>query len=790
MAMDIADFTANANKAARHVERFNERLTTAARGLVALATTGTFAYLAKTTIAATARLDDLAESTSLAVETMSSLERTAFVGGRQMQDLVMPTATLARAMAEAAGGNQKFLMSFKALGFTQEQLKRSKFDDIYVEFAKKISNAENPTNALGHAIMLAGRHAHGAMPFWKDLAETGLEHALITAQQAAEAERLEKETRRAMLAFRDAKDEVVIGMIPALTSLAQQFNAARDAAEGAVGAVTNFFRISGKQAADPAAALAEVEARLAKLRADQAVLAGPSLGAKFNRMMAPEDLEILAHQIDFAEKQQRTLESLLKRQRARAASDSSSPFFEFGGGGMTQVPPPMDDAILKRQISAIQQMEEKKKSLFNLNEQEIALERIRAGTWRDFDSDAKVRLLNLALEIDLRKQLVDRIETEARNVEVLRQRFDDAGDAQRDYIMGTVAAVDQARFEVNLIGKVSAEVERLNALRAIDLDLLSRKRDMSARFGDDVAGAQAETRRLDAEAARRRDLLMPIIAGSQQQRRNDMILQSIDLIQHETVALTMSRREQQKVLAIRVIEAQQFGRVLSAQERSVMLTEEDIKARERLIAAIERQQQVERSWVTGAVTALQNYADEATNAARNVEMVFSNAFRGMEDLIVDMAMTGKASFKDFANSVIADIGRMVVRQKITGPAANVIGSVIGNMFGGGGGANFGSAGAGDVMAVTNVGTAAHGGRIRGPTLVGERGPEIFNPDAGGSITPNHMLDKIGGGDMNINITVQALDPRTAAQVIAANAQTIISVFRREANRRGSKTAFG
>ena len=53
----------------------------------------------------------------------------------------------------------------------------------------------------------------------------------------------------------------------------------------------------------------------------------------------------------------------------------------------------------------------------------------------------------------------------------------------------------------------------------------------------------------------------------------------------------------------------------------------------------------------------------------------------------------------------------------------------------------------------DIGMAANGGRIPGgrPTLVGERGPELFTPGVSGMITPNHAL----GGSTNIVVNVDA-----------------------------------
>ena len=54
---------------------------------------------------------------------------------------------------------------------------------------------------------------------------------------------------------------------------------------------------------------------------------------------------------------------------------------------------------------------------------------------------------------------------------------------------------------------------------------------------------------------------------------------------------------------------------------------------------------------------------------------------------------------------------------------------------------------------TPIYTAANGGRIPGrrPSLVGEKGPELFTPATGGYITPNHGL----GGSTNVVVNVDA-----------------------------------
>ena len=102
-------------------------------------------------------------------------------------------------------------------------------------------------------------------------------------------------------------------------------------------------------------------------------------------------------------------------------------------------------------------------------------------------------------------------------------------------------------------------------------------------------------------------------------------------------------------------------------------------------------------WTKGATAAWDNYLDSAQNIAGQTKSLFSNAFSSMEDSIVNFAMTGKASFSDFAKSILADMARIATRQassallgSLVGAAASYLG---GSAAGGGNGMAAGSAGA-------------------------------------------------------------------------------------------------
>ncbi|HGM7334265.1 TPA: phage tail tape measure protein [Stenotrophomonas maltophilia] len=68
------------------------------------------------------------------------------------------------------------------------------------------------------------------------------------------------------------------------------------------------------------------------------------------------------------------------------------------------------------------------------------------------------------------------------------------------------------------------------------------------------------------------------------------------------------------------------------------------------------------NWSLGAYRAFEDYRSQAANAAELGNQAFTNAFQGMEDALVTFAMTGKLSFSQLANSIIADLARIAAKQ--------------------------------------------------------------------------------------------------------------------------------
>lgn len=167
-----------------------------------------------------------------------------------------------------------------------------------------------------------------------------------------------------------------------------------------------------------------------------------------------------------------------------------------------------------------------------------------------------------------------------------------------------------------------------------------------------------------------------------------------------------------------------------------------------------------RTWGRGWQEAFAQYAETAMNSANQAKTYFETFTRGVEDALVNFARTGKLSFKDLANNIIADIIRINTRMALT------------DLFGGK------SGGFGIFDAVKGIGSAIFGGRATGgpvtegrPYLVGERGREMFVPDSNGRIMP------IDGQREAVSVTynINATDASSFKQLLARDPEFLFAV---------------
>jgi len=178
-------------------------------------------------------------------------------------------------------------------------------------------------------------------------------------------------------------------------------------------------------------------------------------------------------------------------------------------------------------------------------------------------------------------------------------------------------------------------------------------------------------------------------------------------------------------------------------------------------------------WRAGARRAWEDYAFAASNALEQANGLMNSALGGCEDAWVRFAQTGKLSFRDMANAIIADLARIAAKQAAVG----IINAVAG-AWGGGAGAYTGTGtGAGSIGGFGNNlsnfgGGRATGGPVAGDSFyqVGEGGkPELFRqngrtyliPGDNGAVIPAAPAAGSGsasngsGSVVNVNVVVNS-----------------------------------
>lgn len=162
------------------------------------------------------------------------------------------------------------------------------------------------------------------------------------------------------------------------------------------------------------------------------------------------------------------------------------------------------------------------------------------------------------------------------------------------------------------------------------------------------------------------------------------------------------------------------------------------------------------------------------------KQAFNSLMGSMESAVEKFVRTGKFNFKDFATSVIQDM--MVIQAKA---GAMSMMKNIGGLFGLGGG---GGMGGGSFDPFGLIGFADGGDPpVNQPSIVGERGPELFVPRTAGTVIPNGQLSSMMGGGQTVNYNgtyianMSAIDTQSGVQFLAKNKQTIWASYQ-SANR--------
>ena len=260
----------------------------------------------------------------------------------------------------------------------------------------------------------------------------------------------------------------------------------------------------------------------------------------------------------------------------------------------------------------------------------------------------------------------------------------------------------------------------------------------------------------------------------------------IDQIRAEADASSMSTLEYRKhTEALRINKEAADAAAGKTPEWIAKINEEAEAKKKAIKTELELAYAKSRTFSAGANDAFKDYIENVNNAARQSKQLFQDAFKGMEDALVNFVKTGKLDFSSLADSIVSDMVRIAIQRQILGPLMGTgvngdygimgsIGKSIGSFFGFANGGIMTSSGA------LPLNTYANGGIANRPqmALFGEgRTPEAFVPLPDGRHIPVAMQGGGGGSNVVVNVVNNASGTKATAQERQdSNGQRVIDVM--------------
>jgi hypothetical protein len=237
LAASTAKFQSDLGKAAREAEIASKRIGVAfnfAKGVIAGAvgafSIAGFANLVKGSIDAADHLNDLSQSTGVAVETLSGLDLAAQQSGTSLDSVAKAFGKLNVQIAAGASGNEEALRTFKALGLSMADLGRLTPEEVFSRVADKFEGWTDGANKAAIGNKLFGRAYQEIIPLLnqggdalRKSTEYALKYGAVTTDVARQADEFNDTV--AKLKFQSAAfgRTLAVELLPALQALSNEF---------------------------------------------------------------------------------------------------------------------------------------------------------------------------------------------------------------------------------------------------------------------------------------------------------------------------------------------------------------------------------------------------------------------------------------------------------------------------------------------------------------------------------------------------------------------------------------
>lgn len=741
-----------AKKRAAAIERVFEQATaTVAAAFASLAAAGTAALTAINAQADTiAGFQDLSDKIGDTAEQIATLQIASSLSGVAIDTVAAASIKLTSALSKTDDESKAVGQALKDIGINFDEFKKLSPVAQIDAVANALAEFEDGAGKTAIAVSLFGKSGAEILPFLKDLAEGGQRQVKLTAEQIAAADEYTKATARLRAEFESFVQQQTANYIPTLSevqSVLAEVAKNQDVVTVAVGGlevavkaalvvlqtllvvgsdVVYVFKMTGVEIGAMAAQLAAL-ARLdfngfkaiseaVKGDAERARKELDAFQARVMKIGQPDPNTGLGFGTRSAE--DRRWSPVPLRTLAPTALKT---------GGTT------DDPAKKLLENQLKELERTINS-----EKELMAER---NKFLDLYNSQGL----LSIEDYYKTQDVIRDESMRKQEAALA--------SQLEILKKARAGADKETDRAELQGKINEVLEKQEKLQRSNSAAA-----VEAQIKQSIAWKEQEATILAARQAAQ-DFYDTAMRGYERQLSGVGMGSKFRELQSQIQGIEEKYQQQRQDLANQRAQAE-LGGPLSEQakrdyERRLEIINEfeakTVSAAKTTFAALDEAQS---NWLNGATEALANYADEAKNIAKQVEDALTNAFSGLEDTLVEFLTTGKADFKAFADSIIKDMVRIIVRTQITGPLAEWS---KGLFKGGGDGEGFDWSKAAGFISGLFGGGKASGGPVAPNTMyrVNENGPELFQAANGdqflmtgtqsGNIVPNNALG--GGGGM-------------------------------------------
>ena len=184
------------------------------------------------TYAFAASLDDMSERTGASVENLSALVGVAKIGGHDLGTMEAGLQKLAKALHTTDDETKGAGKALAAIGLSMEDLSKLDTADAMLKVAQSLAEFENGSAKTAVAIALLGKNGAAMLPFLNDLAEKSSLVGKVTTEQAAMAERYEKNLNKLSSGFGVVGKTIALELLPFMVQLTDEATKAKDSTGG------------------------------------------------------------------------------------------------------------------------------------------------------------------------------------------------------------------------------------------------------------------------------------------------------------------------------------------------------------------------------------------------------------------------------------------------------------------------------------------------------------------------------------------------------------------------------